>query len=116
MEELNFFCCQDRRGTEPGDNGPHADHRCGDAAEQEHLLPLAEERFIWPLAFPSHSTPGMCEGADELLLGARARWDFGQVKVSLAYVEIWYQAKCVPGMSAVMSGIEVLSLDHLLTG
>src|ERR1019366_3688521 len=66
-------------------------------AEQEHLLSLAEERFdLASLHFPGVNASGC-------------------VRVYSAYVEIWYQAKCVARHERCYERHKkVLHLDHYL--
>jgi hypothetical protein len=85
-------------------------------AEQEHLLPLAEEGFdLASLHFPHINASGCAKVLTNfysapLLVGTSV-----QVKAYSAYIEVWYQAKCVARHERCYERHQkVLELDHYL--
>jgi transposase len=85
-------------------------------AEQEHLLPLAEEGFdLASLHFPHINASGCAKVLTNfysapLLVGTSV-----QVKAYSAYIEVWHQAKCVARHERCYERHQkVLELDHYL--
>jgi transposase len=85
-------------------------------AEQEHLLSLAEERFdLASLHFPGVNASGCVRVLTNFYSTPLAMGTSVQVKVYSAYVEIWYQAKCVARHERCYERHKkVLHLDHYL--
>ena len=85
-------------------------------AEQEHLLPLAEERFdLASLHFPRINASGCVKVLTNFYSAPLPMGTSVQVKVHSAYVEIWYQAKCVARHERCYERHQkVLHLDHYL--
>lgn len=85
-------------------------------AEQEHLLPLAEERFdLASLHFPRINASGCVKVLTNFYSAPLPMGTSVQVKAYSAYVEIWYQAKCVARHERCYERHQkVLHLDHYL--
>ncbi len=85
-------------------------------AEQEHLLSLAEERFdLASLHFPGMNASGCVRVLTNFYSAPLAMGTSVQVKVFSAYVEIWYQAKCVATHERCYQRHQkVLQRDHYL--
>ncbi|MGH9724571.1 MAG: IS21 family transposase [Candidatus Acidiferrales bacterium] len=88
----------------------------GMIVERGHLLPLAEEGFdLASLHFPTVNGSGCVKALTNLY---PAPWPVGttvEVKVYSAYVEIWYQAKCVARHERCYERHrKVLELEHYL--
>jgi len=85
-------------------------------AEQEHLLPLAEERFdLASLHFPRINASGCAKVLTNFYSAPLPMGTSVEVKVHSAYVEIWYQAKCVARHERCYERHQkVLHLDHYL--
>jgi hypothetical protein len=85
-------------------------------AEQEHLLPLAEEGFdLASLHFPHINASGCVKVLTNFYSAPLPMGTSVQVKVYSAYVEIWYQAKCVARHERCYERHQkVLHLDHYL--
>jgi transposase len=85
-------------------------------AEQEHLLALAEEGFdLASLHFPHINASGCVKVLTNFYSAPLPVGTSVQVKVYSAYVEIWYQAKCVARHERCYERHrKVLELDHYL--
>jgi len=85
-------------------------------AEQEHLLPLAEEGFdLASLHFPHIDASGCAKVLTNFYSAPLPMGTVVQVKVYSAYVEVWYQAKCVARHERCYERHrKVLELDHYL--
>jgi hypothetical protein len=85
-------------------------------AEQEHLLSLAEERFdLASLHFPDINASGCVKVLTNFYSAPLPMGTSVHVKAYSAYVEIWYQAKCVARHERCYERHQkVLHLDHYL--
>jgi len=85
-------------------------------AEQEHLLSLAEERFdLASLHFPRINASGCVKVLTNFYSAPLPMGTSVHVKAYSAYVEIWYQAKCVARHERCYERHQkVLHLDHYL--
>jgi transposase len=85
-------------------------------AEQEHLLSLAEERFdLASLHFPAINASGCVKVLTNFYSAPLPMGTSVHVKAYSAYVEIWYQAKCVARHERCYERHQkVLHLDHYL--
>jgi hypothetical protein len=88
----------------------------GMIAEREHLLPLAEEGFdLASLHFPEINASGCAKALTNFYSAPLPVGTSVQVKVYSAYVEIWYQAKCVARHERCYERHKkVLELEHYL--
>jgi transposase len=85
-------------------------------AEQDHLLPLAEEGFdLASLHFPHINASGCVKVLTNFYSAPLPMGASVQVRAYSAYVEIWYQAKCVARHERCYERHQkVLDLDHYL--
>ena len=86
------------------------------AMEREHLLPLAKEGFdLAAVRFPAVNSSGCVKVLTNFYsvpVGVRTEV---QAKIHAAYVEIWYQGKCVARHERCFGRQQkVLNLDHYL--
>jgi transposase len=88
----------------------------GMLAEREHLLPLAEEGFdLASLHFPEINASGCAKALTNFYSAPLPVGTSVQVKVYSAYVEVWYQAKCVARHERCYERHKkVLELEHYL--
>ena len=88
----------------------------GILAEREHLLPLAEEGFdLASLHYPEINASGCARALTNFYSAPLPVGTSVQVKVYSAYVEIWYQGKCVAGHERCYQRHQkVLELEHYL--
>ncbi len=85
-------------------------------AEQEHLLPLASERFeLTEASFPEVNSSGCVRVRGNLYsvpLPARTKV---QAKISSTYVEVWREGQCVARHErCYQQGQQILDLEHYL--
>lgn len=85
-------------------------------AEQDHLLPLADEGFdLASLHFPHVNASGCVKVLTNFYSAPLPMGVSVQVKVYSAYVEIWYQVKCLTRHERCYERHQkVLLLDHYL--
>jgi transposase len=88
----------------------------GMIAEREYLLPLAEEGFdLASLHFPEINASGCAKALTNFYSAPLPVGTAVQVKVYSAYVEIWYQARCVARHERCYQRHQkVLELEHYL--
>jgi len=84
--------------------------------EREHLLPLAQEGFdLASVHFPEINGSGCAKVLTNFYSAPLPAGTSVQVKVYSAYVEIWYQAKCVARHERCYErNKKLLELDHYL--
>ena len=117
LEELNLLLAAGSR-EEQGRviSGRAQSIGAGMIAEREHLLPLAEEGFdLASLHFPEINASGCAKALTNFYSAPLPVGTSVQVKVYSAYVEIWYQAKCVARHERCYERHKkVLELEHYL--
>jgi len=86
------------------------------AAEREHLLPLAKEGFdLAAVRFPVVNSSGCVKVLTNFYSVPVAVGTDVQAKIHAAYVEIWYQGKCLARHERCFGRQQkVLDLDHYL--
>ena len=97
LEELNLLLAAGSREEQGRVIGGRAQSiGAGMIAEREHLLPLAEEGFdLASLHFPEMNGSGCAKALTNFYSAPLPVGTAVQAKVYAAYVEIWYQGKCV---------------------